>query len=388
MPSERTLIPTRRGQPLWFIATVLLAWLCGRVVIAGDMIGLMAAYPEERVRGAGVQPLASGRALLDRLTMIAAADATEPDALTPLAHQARHAYHGKIRYVGATEGARQLDHVPIIDHSAPPHNSGRHYAAIGASLPIPQAVEPSSVARDAFAAASPVSVPVVAPPSAKSPRAGHGWSGSAWMFWRDKGNGNRASYGSAGQLGGSQAGVRIERRLTSVGRVASLSAYGRVTAALSSPHMPEAAAGFALRPLSNKVPVMIGVERRIALDHDARNAFALFAAGGLNPTAVGPGLIAQGYAQAGMVGLSRRDLFIDGRMSLGKPLDRNAHIVAGVSLSGGAQPGLSRLDIGPMIDMRLPIKGSGARLIVEWRHRVAGQARPGSGLSATLASDF
>jgi len=133
---------------------------------------------------------------------------------------------------------------------------------------------------------------------------------------------------------------------------------------------------------------MIAFERRVALDSDARNAFALFAAGGLNPTEIAPALIAQGYAQAGVVGFSRRDLFADGRVSLGRGLDRQNRIVAGVSLSGGAQPGVSRIDAGPMIEMRLPIKNNNTRLIIEWRQRVAGRARPGSGISATLASDF
>jgi hypothetical protein len=60
----------------------------------------------------------------------------------------------------------------------------------------------------------------------------------------------------------------------------------------------------------------------------------------------------------------------------------------GAALSGGAQPGISRLDIGPEIQVRLPLPQGGARLSVEWRERVAGDALPGSGLAITLGADF
>jgi hypothetical protein len=60
----------------------------------------------------------------------------------------------------------------------------------------------------------------------------------------------------------------------------------------------------------------------------------------------------------------------------------------GVALSGGAQPGVSRLDIGPQLQIRLPLPQGGARLSVEWRERIAGDAKPGSGLAITLAADF
>jgi hypothetical protein len=56
--------------------------------------------------------------------------------------------------------------------------------------------------------------------------------------------------------------------------------------------------------------------------------------------------MAEGYAQAGMVGFSRRDMFVDGRASLAVPLDKAARTKAGASISGGAQPGVSRLEWG------------------------------------------
>ncbi|TNE38164.1 MAG: hypothetical protein EP321_13715 [Sphingomonadales bacterium] len=246
--------------------------------------------------------------------------------------------------------------------------------------PTASAAAPSSPAR------RPVSIPAVPPSAPVGAATSQRWSGSAWLLWRNEGNSQ--ALGSAGQLGGAQAGLRIDRHLGRPVGTVPLSAYARFTGALREPVAPEAALGIAVHPLSGRVPLMVGIERRVALDDDGRNAFSILAATGLNPTPVMGGLIAEGYAQAGMVGLSRTDLFADGRAVLTLPLDREATTGAGISLSGGAQPGLARLDAGPVFQTRLPIGSITPRLSVEWRQRIAGGARPGSGLAVTLAGDF
>src|SRR3546814_10609007 len=78
------------------------------------------------------------------------------------------------------------------------------------------------------------------------------------------------------------------------------------------------------------------------------------------------------------------DPFIDGRITVGHRLQAVAgekDLMVGIALSGGAQPSLSRLDIGPQISARLPIGKGHARLALEWRQRIAGRARPPSGLA-------
>lgn len=93
------------------------------------------------------------------------------------------------------------------------------------------------------------------------------------------------------------------------------------------------------------------------------------------------------YAQAGMVGLHARDLFIDGKMSLLTPI-AHGPLRIGASLSGGAQPQVERLDIGPELQIRLPLPRIATRIAVEWRERIAGRAAPASGVALTLAADF
>jgi len=254
----------------------------------------------------------------------------------------------------------------------------------------PSGASPAGIAMPASPSASlsPLTSSGQTPPSPAGEASGR-WNGTAWLFWRERAQG--AALSSAGQLGGSQAGMRIDRRIGQAGTGGEPSpvlVYGRITRALDAPHQGEAALGLAIKPLNGRTALTVGIERRVAMESGARNAFALIVAGGLNPTRlIGP-VMAEGYAQAGIVGASQQDLFADGRLSLRAPLDRTQKVRAGISFSGGAQPGVSRLDIGPMAETRLPLGTAQPRLVVEWRQRIAGQARPGSGLSVTLAADF
>lgn len=222
----------------------------------------------------------------------------------------------------------------------------------------------------------------VSPPDGGAAAPMNRWSLSAWMLVRP--DNHRAGLASAGQLGGSQVGARLAYDLIPVAS-GSLAIHGRISSALQSPEAVEAALGLSYRP-SQSLPISIAAERRIALADGARNAFAIYAAGGIGPTPFGSRLDVEGYAQAGVVGAARTDAFADGRIALSTSLAdiRPGTLKAGLSLSGGAQPGLSRLDAGPHISGRI----GHARAVLEWRERVAGHALPGSGPALILAADF
>ncbi|SEK04511.1 hypothetical protein SAMN05518849_13324 [Sphingobium sp. AP50] len=210
------------------------------------------------------------------------------------------------------------------------------------------------------------------------------WRASAWLLWRP---GNNAASGpiAGSRLGGSQAGVRVDYELTPRARTRT-AAYGRLSSALERPAAPEAAIGIAFQPI-RAIPFSLAAERRIALGQGGRNANTVMAVGGFGPTMIVTGVEVEGYAQAGMVGFHRRDGFIDGKLSVLTPLPHTP-IRVGAALSGGAQPGASRLDIGPEMQIRLPLPRMTPRLIIEWRERIGGDAQPDSGLAVTLASDF
>lgn len=162
--------------------------------------------------------------------------------------------------------------------------------------------------------------------------------------------------------------------------------YGRFSAALDNPASPEAALGVSWQPVRT-IMITFAAERRIAVGNGARNANALLAVGGFGPTQLLPGLEGEAYAQGGVVGFRARDLFADGKLSLLTPIAKSS-LKLGASVSGGAQPTVERLDIGPELQMRLPLPRMAARMSVEWRARVAGRAAPPSGLAVTLGADF
>lgn len=211
------------------------------------------------------------------------------------------------------------------------------------------------------------------------------WSGTAWMLWRPEMAGGLAQ---TPLLGGSQLGARLEYRVAD-GGLGRIALYGRVSRALTGPPSEEAALGLTVRP--GQAPIAMLAERRQRLGRGGRTGFALLLAGGVGPRELAPRLAAEGYAQAGMVGLPGLDGFADGKASVGYRLTPQQHqrqLTVGGSLSGSVQPGVGRLDVGPEMSLYLPAGGTSMRLSVEWRERILGDARPARGPAITLVSGF
>ncbi|WP_242152153.1 hypothetical protein [Sphingomonas sp. BAUL-RG-20F-R05-02] len=219
------------------------------------------------------------------------------------------------------------------------------------------------------------------PPLAPGTAVPSRWSGSFWLVARGGGGVTSAPLG--GQLGGSQAGLRLAYLLARKHRIAAMA---RVTSPLGS-GLREAAVGLEWQP--TRLPVRIVAEQRVALNA-GKGGPAVTLVGGFGPLPIGGGFRLETYAQAGAIHRERTEGFVDGAarvshrvMTLGAiPLD------LGAGLWGGAQRGAERLDIGPSVSATLPIAGRQARLSLDWRERVAGQARPGSGVALTLGADF
>ncbi|HMC92158.1 MAG TPA: hypothetical protein VKI45_06805 [Allosphingosinicella sp.] len=207
------------------------------------------------------------------------------------------------------------------------------------------------------------------------------WALSAWSFVRSEGS---PALAPGGTLGGSQAGARATYRL--LGKDAPLAASLRLSAPIEHPRGAEAALGLDWKPLP-RLPVHLLVERRQKIGPQGRSAFGATFYGGASEVKLGP-LRLDGYGQAGMVGLKRRDLFADGAVRAALPLERSGRLRVGAGAWAAAQPRVSRIDIGPHTELRLPLAGANAALSADWRFRVAGNARPGSGPTLTLAADF
>lgn len=206
-------------------------------------------------------------------------------------------------------------------------------------------------------------------------------SGSAWAFLR---GGGRATALSPGQVGGGQAGARILYRIDR-----HLSAAARISTAIGGARQTEAALGIDWKPFDT-VPVHLMAERRIAIDKGGRNAWTLGAAGGVDDVVLAQGWRLDAYGEAGIVGAHRRDLYADGAARIARAIDMGdgRSLAIGGGVWGAAQPGAARLDIGPSVVLRLPVEHRAVAIALDWRERVAGSVRPGSGLALTVATDF
>ena len=210
------------------------------------------------------------------------------------------------------------------------------------------------------------------------------WSGSAWTFVR-QGSGGR-SLAALGQLGGSQAGAVARWRINPGDQIRT-ALYGRVSSPLDNGRGAEAAIGAEWHPLPGQ-PIWIAAERRVAIGKEGRDAWSAYVAGGVWKPGLPLGLTLDAYAQAGVVGAKQRDLFADGAARLSRPVagDNSPRIGGGVWAA--AQPGVSRVDIGPHARVPLKVSRQPLSLSADYRVRIAGDARPGSGVAVTLASDF
>lgn len=231
----------------------------------------------------------------------------------------------------------------------------------------------------ALIARSPISQGVLPPPLRIIPPSRSRWSASLWAIARPSGTGGGLG---ASQLGGSQAGARIAyaidpaRRLAIAGRVATpLEGRGR-----------EAAIGLEWRP--TEAPVRIFAEHRFALDEGVRGGPSVGVVGGLDER-LPHGFRLEAYGQAGVIDRDRLQGFADGAMRATRPVSSGrARVDLGVGAWGGAQRGAERLDVGPTLGVAVPIGDQAIRITLDYRARVAGRARPGSGPALSVGADF
>jgi hypothetical protein len=200
---------------------------------------------------------------------------------------------------------------------------------------------------------------------------------SAWALLR--GRPGPASLATGGTLGGSQAGARLTYYVTPL-----LAASLRSSTPVGGARGGEIAAGVRVTPFRS-IPISLTAERRQAIGRTGggRSAFAMFIEGGVYQRPMPWGFELDAYAQAGVVGARRRDLFADGGLTMTKPLF--GRYSAGLGMWGGVQPGIYRVDVGPRVSMRVR---NNMRVHLDWRQRLAGNAEPGSGPAVTLAADF
>lgn len=257
------------------------------------------------------------------------------------------------------------------------------------------AVRPGQAGR---ALALPFAAKIVAPgiaPALPLPRwpthSGDRWSLSVASYWRDGRATPSLGPGGATRLGGSQSAVRLAHL---VDPASSLRAYVRAT------HTPgqreggqreggDFAVGLAVRPFQ-AFPVDVHVEQRIVIAGGERDATLIYAAGGVDNRTLPHDFHLSAYGQAGVADFGEVVGFADAVVVVKRDVAalRGVRLALGSVAAASVQPGARRIDIGPRAALQLTKVGQGAQIALDWREQVAGNARPGSGLALTIATDF
>lgn len=335
---------TGQGRPIRFLALVALSWIGVRVVLLWHETGSL----PEAIRQLVPLPASAAPGAVAPPPQVLAAPISRPAraaAVAPLYAPTVHA----TAPIAADPERVQMALLALVQYGVP-----------------------------AIVGAAPMPLPLAAQPDHLSPSPSR-WSASAWLVARP-GTGLGAAPGGS-QLGGSQAGLRVASMLLPEQRLA---AFARVVAPLRGKGA-EASLGLEWQP--TRAPVRLVAEQRFGLDGTQGGPGLGVVAGYDGPIA---GFRLESYGQAGAIRRRRTEPYADGAF-------RATHLLAGegdvrLALGGGAwgaaQRDAARVDIGPSATLALTMGKQNVRLALDWRQRIAGDARPGSGLALTLGSDF
>ncbi len=217
------------------------------------------------------------------------------------------------------------------------------------------------------------------------------WSADGWVLWRGGSSSpSVSSSGFAPSYGGSQAGAVLRYRLNPAS-ARRPEVYLRATSALVQRERA-VAAGLSIRP-APRLPVRLAAEARLQDDTaGARVRPVVMAITELAPARLPFGFTAESYAAAGYAGGRGGGAFGDAQITAERPIAGALHggggIWAGGQQNGAAKRDIGRVDIGPRASVRLDLGGQNARIAVDWRQRVAGNAAPKSGAAITLSAGF
>jgi hypothetical protein len=216
----------------------------------------------------------------------------------------------------------------------------------------------------------------------------------AWGFYRQGSDSAPISQGRVPIYGASQFGAIAQFRAAPQSAL-DPRLYLRAYQALVENGESELSLGGSLRPL-RALPVRAYVELRYLQTPFATDwRPAAYLVTEVQPKALPGRLQLEVYGQAGWVGGDFATAFADGQASLVREVTRfNApggvplRLSAGAGAWGGAQKGAERVDVGPTVRLDWTMGRIPARLSLDWREQVAGDAAPESGLAATLSTSF
>ena len=383
------------GRPLRFLAAALGAWVVMRILVlspyaagvlspgeSGSLQRPTVAAGTRHDRQASPAARAVGIATTDhrRATAdanITAAAADRPDRrVTPSRPPYWTIGHGAHASRSHARAAPVLAAVILNARARPADVRARHAADrdVEFTMDVQPDLAPDRQGRIAM-------LPPLGPAAIGATRAtSHApLSVSGWLLAR----GGASGTVSGGQLGASQAGVRAVYGIDPSRRLG-------LTARLAAPFKGrgrEAALGIEWRP--TRWPVRLIAEQRFVLD-GGRGGPTVGVIAGYGPAEIAPGARIETYGQAGAIVRDGVEGFVDAaaRLPHGVAERGRLRLDAGVGAWVSAQRGATRGDVGPSLGLAAPLGRRSVRLALDWRQRIAGTARPGSGPALSVGSDF
>jgi hypothetical protein len=202
-------------------------------------------------------------------------------------------------------------------------------------------------------------------------------SAYAYSFWRN----GPAPLGFA-QYGGGQSGIIATYKLD-----ARASLLARTTIGHTDIRNREAAVGIRWSPKAD-IPFSITVERRFR--NNGSDASAAYIASGQSAIKLPLGFALDTFGQAGVITGKETQYFFDGQARAERALLSSGplQVRVGGGIWTGGQKGIARVDIGPTVGTEIVVQDIRIRVNADWRFRIAGDARPGSGPALTLSTSF
>lgn len=364
-----------KGGPLALFALLLGAWIGGRVMFWEDPhlhaieAPAKAAPLAEREETDRVPAFLAGMLFAPQGWQQAARPAATDDAARASVLPPTRPSTAAGRRVGVLTSNGQRAAEPLFDLARP---------GLGAPL---AAAAPDDPVRPGL------------PPAPPTPRASR-FSIDAWGFYRQGSDAAPISQGRVPIYGASQFGAIAQFR---VAPQSSLDPrlYLRAYQALVEGGESELALGGSVRPL-RAIPVRAYAEMRYLQTPFATDwRPAAYLVTEVPPQHLPGRLQLEVYGQAGWVGGAFATAFADGQASVVREVSRidlpggvPLRLSAGAGVWGGAQKGAERVDAGPTLRLDWTMGRIPARLSLDWREQVAGDAAPESGVAATLSTSF
>jgi hypothetical protein len=348
-------VPESRGRPLVWLGMVIMLWVGGRVAGLG---------PETPVPKRSGKPGPLVASVADQLS---SPTISRRSQVAPVSSDA----------VVPVRPRKSYGFTPAL---APWQDSGRPSGLL-TPLRVVQDSKPLSTGRD-----TPPTNALAPPGKAGTHYEERRWGAElyAYSFWRFA-SADRPALAPGAQYGGSQSGmIATIDPFGEPDRGLALLARGAVT-----PDGEERELSFGLRwkPAAGW-PILLSAERRLRAN--APDHFTAYLSGGVDALKLPGRWQLDAYGQMGYASGRNGGEFFDAQARLTQSLGELAGTPVAVGVGGwaGGQRGSKRMDVGPTVNAKINAGPTFVLVQLDWRLRVAGNARPKDGLALTLSTGF